>query len=81
MADVMPDYKLEIMKLKAGLAALRSNLQNFRREIVEQESRKASARNNIASTKRAIVEQEVVLASLIEAHGDVDDGEIDETQD
>ena len=78
MADVMPDYRLEIVKIKAGIAALTSNLQNYRREIVEQESRKGAARANIAATKKAISEQQATLASLIKTHGDVSDEEIDE---
>lgn len=79
MADVMPDYRLEIVKIKAGVASLQSNLQNYRREIVEQESRKSAARANIVATKRAIAEQQKILESLISAHGDVDEKEIDET--
>ena len=78
MADIMPDYRLEIMKVKAGIAALKSNLQNYRREIVEQDSRKSNARYNIASTKKSIAEQVAVLESLVKAHGDVSDEEIDE---
>lgn len=69
MADVMPDYPLEIQRLHMSIASLRHNVERFKLEIMEVESRKKNAFNNLAATKTAIVEHEERLAGLIKTHG------------
>ena len=78
MADVTPDYRLEIVKIKANIAALNSNLANYRREVLEHKSSQRLAIDNIVATKKALESQAATLASLIGAHGDVLEEEIDD---
>ena len=70
VADVMPDYHLEIQKLRTGIASLRHNTERFRLEVMEVASRKKKALENLAATEVAIEEHEQRLAGLIETHGE-----------
>ncbi len=68
----MPDYRLEIYKLKVQLSALANNLDRYYLEILESESRRRSATINIHATQDAIKRIEENLKSLTDEHGDVD---------
>ena len=70
MADVMPDYHLEIQKLRMGIASLQHNIERYKLDIMEVASRKKKAFDNLAATTAAIEEHEKRLAGLIETHGE-----------
>lgn len=72
MADVMPDYMVEIQKLRVSQRSMEHNLERYRLELLEVESRKAQAYSNIAATRKALKELGEKLDSLIEAHGEPD---------
>ena len=69
MADVMPDYPLEIQRLRMSIASLRHNIERFKLEVMEVESRKKNALDNLAATEVAIKEHDERLAGLVKTHG------------
>lgn len=74
--DNLPDFRLEIYKLKVQRSALTNNLDRYYLEILESESRKKTACVNIRSTQEAIDRLDETLNSLIETHGEVDVSEL-----
>lgn len=69
MADVMPDYRVEIQRVRSEIASLTATLERQRLEIMEMESRRARTLENIAASEAAIQEREATLAGLVEEHG------------
>jgi predicted nucleic acid-binding Zn-ribbon protein len=70
MADVMPDYTVETIKLRAEIARLDAQLARYEQEYAEIESRKRKAVENWAATVKARKSTESNLEAMIEAHGD-----------
>jgi chromosome segregation ATPase len=69
MADAMPNYQVEQLKLVAQIAGLKANIARQTLEIAEMEDRKARYIENIASTKESITEYEKQLKGLEQEHG------------
>lgn len=70
MADVTPDWQVEIQRKRMELAGFRHNVERFRLQIMEHESRAKEARANIVATEEAMAEYEARLADLLATHGD-----------
>lgn len=69
MADVMPNYRVEIQKLVSQIANLRATLERQTLENMELEDRVARNNINIEATIVAITEAEDKLKMLRSAHG------------
>jgi hypothetical protein len=74
--DNLPDFRLEIFKLKVQRSALTNNLDRYYLEILESESRKKSACVNIRATQEALDRIDETLNQLIDTHGEVDVSEL-----
>ncbi len=76
MADVMPNYQVEIQRLRSQVLDQKASIQKQVLSILEMTDRKKRILENIAATKRAIVEYTEKLKSLEEAHGGLSEEEI-----
>lgn len=69
MGDVMPNYKVEVARLKMQISAQVANIDRQTFEIMELEDRKARLEENIAAAKKAISELETNKKQLEDTHG------------
>ena len=71
MADVLPDYNLEMQKKIHQLAGLRLNYERDKLEVMELRSRIIRAEINMMATVKAVAEMEKDISQLEETHGPV----------
>lgn len=69
MADVMPNYTVEIQRLKSRIADQHQIIERQKLEILEMEDRRSRHEENIEAAKEAIKKMELDLKGLIETHG------------
>jgi len=69
MADVLPNYQVEMQRLRMQIAELRANMERQKLEIMEMEDRKSRLEENIQASINSIGEYEAQLVSLQETHG------------
>ena len=68
MADVMPNYGVEIQRLKMQIAAQHATVERQRLENLEMDDRQQRNNENIEAAFRAIEDLEGKLESLQETH-------------
>ena len=78
MAHKGPNWKAEQLKLCIAVENLRVNIRRSQLEIIEAEGRVAAAEKNIESTHDAIKEGEQRLQDLIDKHGNLIEGVIND---
>ena len=76
MADSMPNYQVEIQRLRAQISDQKSTIQKQVLSILEMTDRKARLLENIAATKKAIIDYTEKLRVLEEAHGGLSEADI-----
>ncbi len=69
MADVMPNYQVEIQRLRSQVLDQKATIQKQVLSILEMTDRKARILENIAATKVAIIDYTEKLQMLEKAHG------------
>lgn len=69
MADVMPNYHIEMQRLRHGIAQQHGNIIGQELAIMEMADRKLRMLENIAAARRAVAESEEKLKALEETHG------------
>ena len=72
MADVMPDYKVSMQRLRMEIQALTLSIERARLEIMDIDSRRRKSFENIDATELAIAEKEKDLRALEKEHGKLD---------
>lgn len=78
MADSMPNYDVEIQRLRSQILDQQATIQKQVLSILEMTDRKARLLENIAATKKSIIDYTEKLKSLEEAHGGLSDERIKE---
>lgn len=78
MADKGPNWKAEQLKLKIGIENLKVNLIRSQLDIIEAEGRIAASNKNMESTHAAIADGEKRLEELIDSHGNLIEGVIND---
>lgn len=78
MADKGPNWKAEQLKLCIAVENLRVNIRRSQLEIIEAEGRVAAAEKNIEATHKSITEGEQRLQDLIDKHGNLIEGVIND---
>ena len=68
MADLMPNYPLEIKKLEADIEQFKVNILKTEVSVMEIEDMKQKHRDNIKALKVGIAEKEKALEGLIAEH-------------
>jgi hypothetical protein len=76
MADAMPNYQVEIQRLRAQISDQKSTIQKQVLSILEMTDRKTKLLENIAATKKAIIDYTEKLRVLEEAHGGLSEDDI-----
>ncbi len=76
MADVMPNYQVEIQRLRSQVLDQKAMVQKQILSILEMTDRKAKLLENIIATKKSIVDYNTKLESLEKAHGGLTDADI-----
>ncbi len=69
MADVMPNYQVEIQRLRSQVLDQKASIEKQVLSILEMTDRKARILENIGATKKAIIDYTEKLQVLEEAHG------------
>lgn len=69
MADVTPNWKVEIQRLKMQIAAQRSTIERQRLENMELEDRISRNNENLGAAEKAITELVERLGQLEAEHG------------
>ena len=77
MADVMPNYQVEIQRLRSQILDQKTMIQKQVLSVMEMVDRKKKLLENIAATKKAIVDYEMKLAELEKNHGGLSDADIE----
>lgn len=77
MSDVMPNYQVEMQRLRSQILDLQATIQKQILTVLEMADRKAKLLENIAATKKAIVDYEVKLGGLEKTHGSASNVELD----
>ncbi len=72
MADIMPNYQLEIQKFKRALADFYMKIESYKCQYIESIYKQEQALLNIKATEKAIVDTTETLASLVKEHGDTE---------
>ncbi len=76
MADVTPDYHLEIQRLRVQSLSLQHNIGRYRLEILQARSTEKKAFENMSATKKALEETQKNIDEMVQVHGlpdEVDD--------
>ncbi len=76
MADIMPNYQVEIQRLRSQVLDQKAMVQKQILQILELADRKAKLLENIGATKKSIIDYEQKLHSLEEAHGGLTEKQI-----
>ena len=77
MADAIPNYKVEQQRLKMRIAEQHSNIERQTLDIMEMADRKLRHEENIEAAHRAIAQYQSDLSALENAHGKLDENEIE----
>jgi uncharacterized protein YeeX (DUF496 family) len=76
MADVMPNYQVEIQRLRSQVLDQKASIQKQVLSILEMTDRKVRILENIAATKKAIIDYTEKLQVLEKTHGGLSEEEI-----
>lgn len=76
MADVMPNYQVEIQRLRSQILEQQATIQKQVLNVLEMKDRKERLLENIGATKRSIVDYKEKLKVLEDAHGGLSDEDI-----
>jgi predicted nucleic acid-binding Zn-ribbon protein len=76
MADSMPNYQVEIQRLRSQILDLETNIQKQVLSILEMKDRKTKLLENIVATKKAILDYKEKLQGLEKTHGGLSDADI-----
>jgi hypothetical protein len=76
MADSMPNYQVEIQRLRSQILDQKATIQKQVLSILEMTDRKTRLLENIAATKKAIIDYTEKLRVLEEAHGGLSEEDI-----
>jgi len=76
MADVMPNYQVEIQRLRSQVLDQKAMVQKQILQILELADRKAKLLENIVATKKSIIDYTEKLDSLEKAHGGLTEADI-----
>jgi hypothetical protein len=76
MADSMPNYQVEIQRMRSQILDQKATIQKQVLSILEMTDRKTRLLENIAATKKAIIDYTEKLHVLEEAHGGLSEAEI-----
>jgi septation ring formation regulator EzrA len=77
MADIMPNYQVEIQRLRSQILDLQATIQKQILSVLEMSDRKAKLIENITATKKAIKDYEEKLKGLEKTHGAASNEELD----
>jgi hypothetical protein len=70
MSDVIPDYHVEIQRLRVQVASLKQNIERYKLEVMEMDSRRRKALENLEATGKALKETSRNIDQVLEAHGE-----------
>lgn len=76
MSDVMPNYQVEIQRLRSQVIDQKAVIQKQILSILEMTDRKTRLLENIIATKKSIVDYSEKLESLEKAHGGLSEEDI-----
>ena len=76
MADSMPNYHVEIQRLRAQILDQQATIQKQVLSILEMTDRKARLLENIAATKKSIIDYTEKLQVLEQTHGGLSEADI-----
>lgn len=76
MADSMPDYRVEIQRLRSQILDQQATIQKQVLSILEMTERKTKLLENIKATKKSILDYTGKLDSLEKAHGGLSEQDI-----
>ena len=76
MADSMPNYQVEIQRLRSQILDQQATIQKQVLNILEMTERKTKLLENIQATKKSIVDYQGKLDSLEKAHGGLSEEDI-----
>jgi len=76
MADVMPNYQVEIQRLRSQILDQQATIQKQILAILEMTDRKARLLENIVATKKSIVDYNKKLDELQKNHGGLSEEDI-----
>ncbi len=76
MADVMPNYKVEIQRLRSQIVEQQATIQKQVLSILEMTDRKARLLENIGATKKSIVDYKKKLDEMQKNHGGLSEEDI-----
>ena len=76
MADSMPNYQVEIQRLRSQIMDQKSTIQKQVLSILEMTDRKVKLLENITATKKSIIDYQEKLDSLEKAHGGLSEEDI-----
>ena len=76
MADVMPNYQVEIQRLRSQILDLQTTIQKQVLSILEMKDRKMKLLENIVATKKAVLDYQEKLKGLEATHGGLSEAEI-----
>lgn len=69
MADVMPNYQVEIQRVRSQILEQQATIQKQILNVLEMKDRKERLLENITATKKSIVDYKAKLKQLEDAHG------------
>ena len=76
MADVMPNYQVEIQRLRSQIVDQQATIQKQVLSILEMTDRKARLLENIGATKKSIVDYKNKLDEMQKNHGGLSEQDI-----
>jgi hypothetical protein len=76
MADVMPNYQVEIQRLRSQILDQQATIQKQILSILEMTDRKTRLLENISATKKSIVNYKQKLSELEKSHGGLSEDDI-----
>ena len=76
MADSMPNYQVEIQRLRSQILDQQATIQKQVLSILEMTERKMKLLENIQATKKSIIDYQGKLHSLEKAHGGLSEDDI-----
>jgi hypothetical protein len=76
MADSMPNYQVEIQRLRSQILDQQATIQKQVLSILEMTDRKTKLLENIVATKKSIVDYTDKLTQLEKTHGGLSEQDI-----
>jgi hypothetical protein len=76
MADVMPNYQVEIQRLRSQILEQQATIQKQVLTVLEMKDRKERLLENIRATKKSVVDYKHKLELLEKAHGGLSEDDI-----